>query len=186
MNFNEHSELKGLHAFLSASKYHWINYDEEKLKERYENSLAVQRGNELHEFAQLAISHGIKLQRSQRTLNMYVNDAIGYHMKPEQVLFYSVNCFGTADAIAFSEKKKFLRIHDLKTGDTPASVHQLEIYDALFCLEYGYNPFEIEHELRIYQSNEVFIHNPDPKDITKIEDKIITFDKCIEKIKQEI
>ena len=186
MNFNEHSELRGMHAFLSASKYHWINYDEEKLKERYENSLAVERGNELHAFAQLAIAHGIKLERSKRTLNLYVNDAIGYRMIPEQILFYSENCFGTADAIAFSEKKKFLRIHDLKTGDTPASMHQLEIYDALFCLEYGYSPFDIEHELRIYQSNDVAIYKPDPEDIVRIEDKIITFDKCIENIKQEM
>ena len=107
-------------------------------------------------------------------------------MIPEQVLFYSINCFGTADAIAFSEKKKFLRIHDLKTGDTPASMHQLEIYDALFCLEYGYNPFDIGHELRIYQSNDVSIYVPDPEDIVHIEDKIIMFDKCIEKIKQEM
>ena len=186
MNFNEHSELRGLHAFLSASKYHWINYDEDKLIERYERSLAIQRGNELHELAQQLISYGVKLEKSKRTLNMYVNDAIGYRMTPEQILFYSVNCFGTADAISFSEKTKLLRIHDLKTGDTPASMHQLEIYDALFCLEYGYNPFDIKHELRIYQSNDVMIHNPDPDDIIHIQDKIITFDKCIEKIKQEM
>lgn len=186
MNFNRHSELRGQHAFLSASNYHWINYTEEKLISRYENMLTVQRGTELHELAQLNIRHGVKLQPSKRTLNMYVNDAIGFRMTPEQVLYYSPNCFGTADAIAFSEKKKFLRIHDLKTGETPASFHQLEVYAALFCLEYDYRPFDIEMELRIYQSNEVSIYNPDPDDIAHIMDKIITFDKCIDNLKQEI
>ena len=40
MNFNKHSDLEGCHAFLSASKYHWINYDDEKLVTAYENFLA--------------------------------------------------------------------------------------------------------------------------------------------------
>ena len=31
MIFNRHDELEGLHAFLSASNYHWINYSEEKV-----------------------------------------------------------------------------------------------------------------------------------------------------------
>ena len=93
MNFNRHFELKGQHAFLSASKYHWINYTEEKLVDRYENMLAVQRGTELHEFAQQAITYGVKLKNTKQTLNMYVNDAIGFRMTPEVVLFYSPNCF---------------------------------------------------------------------------------------------
>ena len=41
MNFNEHSELEGLHAFLGGSNYHWINYDEEKLYNSYSNYLAA-------------------------------------------------------------------------------------------------------------------------------------------------
>lgn len=186
MNFNRHSELKGQHAFLSPSNYHWINYDESKLVERYEGLMAVERGRRLHEFAQEAIELGVKLQRSKRTLNMYVNDAIGYRMTPEQVLFYSPNCFGTTDAIAFSEKKKFLRIHDLKTGETPASMNQLKVYVALFCLEYGYKPFEIDGEMRIYQFNDFVVEKPDPDEIAHIEDKIIAFDKRIELVKQEI
>lgn len=186
MNFRNHLELRGQHAFLSASNYHWINYDEDKLVDRYENMLAVKRGTELHDIAEKLIANNIKLRSTKETLNMYVNDAIGFRMTPEQILFYSPNCFGTADAISFSEKKKFLRIHDLKTGETPASMNQLKIYVALFCLEYGYNPLNIGCEMRIYQSNQVFIEEPDPDEIVHIQDKIVTFDKRIEKIKQEM
>lgn len=134
MDFNRHLDLEGQHAFLGASKYHWINYTDDKLAESYQNFLAVQRGTELHAFAAQAIRHGIKLQKSAKTLNMYVNDAIGFKMTPEQVLYYSENCFGTADAISF--RNDFLRIHDLKTGTVPAHMEQLRIYAALFCLEY--------------------------------------------------
>ena len=35
MIFNKHSALEGQHAFLGASKYHWINYDESKVAESY-------------------------------------------------------------------------------------------------------------------------------------------------------
>ena len=183
MNFNKHYDLVGKHAFLGASKYHWINYDEEKLISAFQNQLAVQRGTELHDFAKRAIELGIKLPKSQKTLNMYVNDAIGFKMTPEQPLYFSENCFGTADAISF--KNGFLRIHDLKSGVTPAHMEQLMIYASLFCLEYDMNPFEIEIELRIYQSDEVFVENPDPKDIRLIMDKIIYFDDRISKIKEE-
>src|SRR5262249_3060892 len=132
MIFNSHSDLRGQHAFLSASKYHWINYDPEKLDQAYRNSLSAKRGVELHDFAHRAIQLGIKLPRTSKTLNMYVNDAIGYRMITEQILYYSENCYGCADAIIFKQNK--LRIHDLKTGEVvPGSMHQLEIYAALFC-----------------------------------------------------
>lgn len=78
MNFNKHSNLEGLHAFLGASKYHWINYDEKKLIDSYTNFRAAQKGTELHEFAATCIKLRQKLPKSQKTLNMYVNDAIGY------------------------------------------------------------------------------------------------------------
>ena len=77
MKFNKHSAFEGLHAFLGASNYHWINYDEDKLVDRYESMLAVKRGTELHEIAQKLISHGIKVRSSKETFNLYVNDAIG-------------------------------------------------------------------------------------------------------------
>ncbi|MBQ1413140.1 MAG: hypothetical protein IIY93_08125 [Clostridia bacterium] len=183
MNFNKHSSLQGLHAFLGASKYHWINYDEDKLAESYAKYMAAQRGTELHDFAARCIKLGQKLPKSDKTLNLYVNDAITYKMTPEQVLYFSENCFGTADAIGF--RGNLLRIHDLKTGVTPAHMEQLEIYAALFCLEYGKRPSDIQMELRLYQSNEVLVHNPTAEDILPIMDKIITFDKLVAKLKAE-
>jgi hypothetical protein len=181
MNFNVHSNLRGSHAFLSASNYHWINYDEDKLDRVYFANMAARRGTELHAFAHEAIRLGIKLPNGKKSLNMYINDAIGYRMTPEQILFYSENCYGTADSITFRRNK--LRIHDLKTGITEASFHQLEVYVALFCLEYKFRPLEIEIELRIYQNDEVRVYVPDADDIFHIMDKIITFDKRINFLK---
>ena len=129
----------------------------------------------------MCIELGQKLPRSNKTLNMYVNDAIGYKMQPEQILYFSDNCFGTTDAICF--RNNFLRIHDLKTGETQTHMEQLMIYEALFCLEYGIKPGEIESELRIYQSNEIIYHNPTADEILPIMDKIITFDKVINELR---
>jgi len=183
MNFNKHLNLEGQHAFLGASKYHWINYDEAKVADVYSKYLAAQKGTMLHEFAAQCIRLGQKLPKSRKTLNMYVNDAIGFRMTVEQVLFYSENCFGTADAISF--RNQLLRIHDYKSGVTPARMEQLEIYTALFCLEYKIKPADIDIELRIYQSDEIVVHNPTAEDLVPIIDKIITFDKVITKIKAE-
>jgi len=185
MIWNSHSRdvPEGAHAFLGASKYSWINYDDDKIAIAYRNFLATQRGTVLHAFACNCIRLHQKLPKSKKTLNMYVNDAIGFKMRPEQPLFYSPNCFGTADAISF--KNDFLRIHDLKTGSNPASMHQLEVYAALFCLEYGHKPGEIGMELRIYQNDDVLIGQPTATDIAPIIDKIIRFDKIITAIKEE-
>ena len=183
MIFIKHSNLEGSHAFLGASKYHWINYDEEKLIDTYQRHMATLKGTELHNFAAQCIKLGQKLPKSQKTLNMYVNDAIGYKMTPEQILYYSDYCFGTADAICF--RNNFLRIHDLKTGEIPAHMEQLLIYAALFCLEYKYKPSEIQIELRIYQNDDILICNPTAEDIVPIMDKIITFDKALNRIRRE-
>jgi len=183
MIFNSHSRLAGQHALLSPSKYHWINYDAEKLDAVYHNAQAAQRGVELHAFAHEAIRLGIRLPRNQQTLNTYVNDAIGYRMSQEQILWYSDNCYGTTDTISFNGK--LLRIHDLKTGVIPGSIHQLEVYAALFCLEYGRKPGEIEIELRIYQDDEIQIYIPDVDVIAHIMSTIITFDRRIELLKAE-
>lgn len=183
MNFNKHFELEGRHAFLSASQYRWLNYDKDKLISSYESSMAKQRGTELHEFAAQCIKLRQKLPRSAKTLNTYVNDAVGFHMTPEQVLFYSYNCFGTADAISFRNNQ--LRIHDLKTGVVPAHIEQLEIYAALFCLEYNVDPYKIDIELRIYQSNDILVHNPSGDEIKPIMQKIIEFDQVLNKVKEE-
>lgn len=182
MIFNDHSALEGQHAFLSPSNYHWINYDDEKLANRWRRARAHILGTQLHEFAHSAIKLGIKQARSRKTLNLYVNDAIGYKMSCEQPLRYSDNAFGTADAISF--RQNFLRIHDLKTGITPASFRQLEVYAALFCLEYGYSPFDIKIELRIYQKDEVLTHIPEADEIQRIMDLIVEFDMKIEMLKE--
>lgn len=182
MKFNDHSRLAGCHAFLSASQWHWINYDDLKLSERYETYKASELGTKLHDYAANCIELNQRLPKSAKTLNLYVNDAIGYKMKPEQVLYYSENCFGTADAISFRNNK--LRIHDLKTGVTPAHFEQLEIYAALFCLEYNVDPNEIEIELRLYQSNEVGVLCPEKTDILYIMDKIKRFDSKLKELKE--
>lgn len=181
MNFKDHSKLEGQHAFLGASNYHWLGYTPEKLQQVYLTSKAKEIGTRLHAFAKESILLGIKLPRSNSALNLYVNDAIGFKMTPEQILYYSDNAFGTADAISF--RKDILRIHDLKTGMTKASMKQLEIYEALFCLEYKVNPREISSELRIYQYGQPEIENPDPAVILSIMDQIIDFDKIIEQMK---
>lgn len=181
MNFNEHSRLVGEHAFLSPSKYHWINYDDIKLELSFSKWQASIRGTALHELANRLIVLNVKLPKTNKTLNMYVNDAIGFKMIPEQVLYYSDNCFGTADAISF--RNNVLRIHDLKNGVTPSSMNQLLVYAALFCLEYRTNPMEIKIELRLYQSDDVIVCEPFPEDIIAIMEKIIMFDKRIEQMK---
>ena len=184
MIWNEHLRQKGQHAFLGASKYHWINYDPEKIGLAYRNFLATARGTELHDFAARCIRLNQKLPRSKKTLNSYVNDAIGFRMNPEQVLYYSDNCFGTADAISF--KDNILRIHDLKTGAVPAHMEQLLVYDALFCLEYKVKPTDIFIEDRIYQNDDIIVATPAPEDIQDIMNKIIEFDKIIDGIKREV
>lgn len=184
MIFNKHSRLEGAHAFLSPSSYHWVNYDSEKLSERFLTAMAAKRGTELHEFAHDAIRLGIKLPKNKNTMNLFVNDALGFRMETEQVLYYSDNCFGTADAISFRRNK--LRIHDLKTGVHPASMKQLEVYAAIFCLEYDYKPFDIEMELRIYQSDEVQVHIPEPEEISRIMGQIISMDKLLNELKEEM
>lgn len=183
MEFLKHTNLVGQHAFLGASKYHWLHYSEDKLINTYNKMMAVQKGSELHEFAATCIKLGQKLPESTKTLNLYVNDAIGFKMTPEQVLYYSDNCFGTADSICF--RNKFLRIHDYKSGDVPAHFQQLYIYAALFCLEYKVKPGDIDMELRIYQNNDILIDKPGADIIVPVMDKIITFDKIINKIKKQ-
>lgn len=183
MNFNRHPDLSGRHAFLSASKSSWVNYDEDKLASTYRTAMAAHRGTRMHDLAAEHIRLGIKMPRSKKTIDTYVNDAIGYRMSPEQILYYSENCFGTADAISF--RNNLLRIHDLKTGITPTSMRQLVVYAAMFCLEYGILPGEITIELRIYQNDEVKIYIPELDEVVHIMGRIRTFDKMIKTMKEE-
>lgn len=182
MNFNAHGNYAGRHAILSPSNYHWINYDEDKLDRVYHTNLAAQRGIELHALAHQLIRLGVRLPDDRKTLSAYVNDAIGYRMQPEQILVASPHCFGTADCLGF--RKNTLRVHDLKTGATEASVHQLEVYAALFCIEYEFTPNQIDIELRIYQQDQVRVYNPDPDVIFHIIDKIKIFSRRLDYLKE--
>jgi hypothetical protein len=183
MNFNKHVNLEGLHAPFSASQSSWLRYDDEKVISVYQNKKAAEMGTKLHDWAKKTIDLGIKQPRSKKTLYAYVNDAIGFKMNTEVVLRYSDRFFGTADAISF--RKNMLRIHDLKTGKGPVKMEQLMIYAALFCLEYKIKPGEIDMELRIYQNDEILVHNPTAEDILPIMDRIIHINKMLEKIEYE-
>ena len=213
MVFTKHSELEGLHAFLSPSQYHWINYSKDKLIERYLNSLAVEKGTRLHEFARDAIRLNRLQRKDKDTVNMFVNDAIGYKMDSELSLFYSWKCFGTADAISY--KRNYLRIHDLKTGKTEAHMEQLRIYAALFCLDYQGQVRELRKngvddaaiarkfdvstkeihfdpelmsgiELRIYQSGDIRTEMADPQEIKRLMDVIVAYDRVLREIEAEV
>jgi len=194
MKWRDHSNLEGLHAPFSASGHSWLNYDDEKFRTVYTNMLAKQKGTEDHEFAATCIKRKQKLPGSKINLSRYVNDAIGFKMSPEVILYYSENFFGTADAISFRKNpnsdsgyKYFLRIHDLKTGTSVAikKLYQLQVYAALFFLEYQIDPLETEMELRVYQYGEIVTENPTAKEIKPIMDKIIRADKIIEELKSE-
>ena len=180
MIFTKHSNLEGLHAPFGASQSAWLRYDDEKILATYNNMKAKEMGTRLHAWAKETIDLGIKQPRSKKTIYAYVNDAIGFKMDTEVVLFYSPRFFGTADAICF--RNGILRIHDLKTGVTKVHMEQLMIYAALFCLEYKINPTDIEIELRIYQSDEVLYHNPPAEDIRSIMDRIVYLDKMLERL----
>lgn len=186
MRFNNHYNLEGLHAPFSASQSSWLRYDDEKAVETYINRKAAEHGTKLHKWAKDTIDLKIKQPRSNKTLYAYVNDAIGFKMSTEVVLFYTERFFGTADAISF--RNGVLRIHDLKTGKIgkiETHLEQLEIYAALFCLEYKVKPGEIEFELRVYKNDEVVVHKPTAEDILPIMDKIVHLNKILEQIDYE-
>ena len=183
MQFNAHPRLEGLHALFSPSQPHWLRYDDQKAIDIYTNRKASEIGTKMHDWAKRTIDLGIKQPKSKKTIYAYVNDAIGYKMNTEVVLYYSDRFFGTADSICF--RNNFLRIHDLKTGKIPAHMEQLEVYAALFCLEYNIKPGNIDMELRIYQGDDILVHNPTADDILPIMDKIVRLDKILAKIDYE-
>lgn len=186
MLFNRHSDYVGQHALLSASKHHWINYPDQKLEALVQSSMSARRGSELHAFAAEAIRLKIKMVNNGQTMNRYINDAIGFRMSPEVVLFYSPNCFGTADALGFRNNK--LRVFDLKNGITPTSFNQLYIYAALFFLEYNMKPMDVETELRIYQNDDVKVAPTadglaDPDFITHVMSRIVYADRMVTELR---
>lgn len=212
MNFRRHSELEGKHAILTASSWRWLNDDPESLTKRLCSQYLAPIGTIMHDIARKHIKHRIKLNKYDKKNVMlelvdhgvpafvidtidfdgmydnfmrYVNDCVAFKLTPEVVLRYSDNFFGTADAIRYDEETHFLRIHDYKSGTTPAHMEQLMIYVALFCLEYAIKPSSIYVELRIYQGEEPWIYEPPTEAITQIIETIITFDNFMMKMREE-
>lgn len=185
MRWIRHSSLEGTHAFLSASSHSWLNYSDEKLVQSYYSYLAKERGTRLHALAAELINERIKLPENNTTFNMYVNDAIGFKLDTEVLLYFSEYCYGTADSIRYDEKNRFLRIHDLKTGTIPASMDQLLIYSAIFFLEYDIDVKSTDVELRIYQNDDVLISNPSIDEIFPVMDKIISSDKVLQNLRKD-
>lgn len=206
MNWNRHSNLEGSHAFLSASKYNWLNKSSDELIEAYKNSYATTIGTMLHAYAADSIRFREKLRKADAkgvkfdlmrkgipeyaidmtiifpTLMSYVNDAVGFQMDPEVLLYYSDLCFGTADSIQVSDNT--LRIHDLKTGTTPAKMDQLKIYAGLFYLEYGFKPEKMRTELRIYQTDEIIVHEPEVEEIREVMNAIVEQNRVLQQLKE--
>ena len=199
MIFNVHSELEGRHAILSPSKHYWMNYDDDALMRSYISGYATDVGTLVHSYAADRIKYRlpmdpeneeckngllmhllkngipfrvIDLDRLFYNLVPYVNDCIGFKMDSEVVLKYTDLCFGTADAIGV--RRNWLRIFDLKTGSTPASMDQLLLYAGLFFIEYkrDYHPDTMKVELRIYQHSEVQTVNPTVTEIKTVMKKI--------------
>ena len=87
MNFIKHSNLEGLHAPFSASQSSWLRYSDEKAIEVYTNKKAAEMGTRFHQWAKDTIDLGIKQPRSKKTIYAYVNDAIGFKMSTEVVIY---------------------------------------------------------------------------------------------------
>lgn len=208
MIFEKHLNLQGKHAILAPSQPNWLRYTDDQLYQKYVSGYSQAMGTSLHELAETLISNNLKLKKGDKLTVLshllsdgipkevidieriysnfmtYVNDAIGFKLTPEQVLYYSDYCFGTADAISF--RNNFLRIHDYKSGTNPAKMEQLLVYAALFCLEYKIKPGEIETELRIYQNDEIVFHNPTADEILPVMDAIIHHSKTLERINEGV
>lgn len=207
MNWIENSDLEGKHAVLGASQYYWLNYKTSDLKKKLRPKYAPQIGTLLHRLAaEDYISKSKKMVQEDRrfvkeylmdegipkfaidmnscfgNLKRYINDAVRNQMDPEILLYYSDNCFGTADAISF--ESNYLRIYDLKTGSGKVSMRQLMIYAALFCLQYEIEPEDIDVELRIYQAKNLMIEHCDSDPIREIMDKIVMFNRKIEHMRR--
>lgn len=180
MEFRPHLELRDKHAPLSASKSSWLRYSDERLYEYIEDLGAAAHGSRVHNYAAMAIALGMKQPNNTQTVNMYINDAIGFFMKAEQPLYYSRWAFGTADAVCFRDG--VLRIFDLKTGKKKANFEQLVLYAGFFNLEYGaalkIKPTDIEYDLRIYQNDDIRYYEAENIDLK--EDILAVMDRTVE------
>lgn len=192
MGFNDHSNRRGLHAFLSPSNYHWLNYDRQKMKARLTSHQAAARGTRIHAWAHEAINLGMRQKRNGNHIERYINDGIGYRMFTEFIIEYSPEAYGEADTLCYRREKYdgklrwVLRVHDLKTGLMQASVTQLEVYAALFCLEYGLKPEEIVIILQIYQNDKIIGGLADPVVIRQRMTRIVEADLWVQEDRKEL
>lgn len=215
MQWNKHSDLEGKHAFLSASKHYWLNYDEDRLITSFQNENRKELGTTLHAFAASNIKHSIKMPKSNRdVIKMIKNYMFGLKLSDEfiQTLDYlpgyvidtlrayindGIGFNMTPELVLYYSKycfgtadtisfrNKVLRIHDFKSGDNPASMDQLLIYATLFCLEYKIKPADIMIELRIYQNGQAQIYSPEANEIVDISQRIVSADNTIKQFKGE-
>lgn len=203
MNYQDRLKQEPKHALLGASRWQWLNDDEESLLNRVKSFYAAQVGTVIHAYAADRITYGFKLAKTDKknlifellkagipnmvvdtldfnfifeNLMNYVNDAIGFHMDPEVEVRYCEYCFGTADTIKYYDKDRMLRIHDLKTGTIPAHMEQLMIYAALYCLQHRIKPLDIDYECRIYQACDILYLNPSGEEIQDVANNIVS--KC--------
>lgn len=166
------------HAFLSPSSNTWLRYDEDRLLKSYRSAEQKELGTRLHAFAEEAINLQIRQANTKNALNMFINHAIEFKMDTEVPLVYSKYCFGTADALRFN--KRLLRVHDYKSGKREAHFDQLRIYAALYCLQEGINPADIDIQLRIYQYDGFKIETPPANVIQEIMEIIIWQSQVLE------
>jgi hypothetical protein len=188
MDFNDHSNLRGLHAFLSPSNYHWLNYDRQKMKARLSSHQAAARGTRIHSWANEAIRLGMRQRPRGNHIERYINDGIGFRMMTDFVIFYSPDAFGEADCLSFREEKGklTLRVHDLKTGLVKAGMTQLKVYAAYFCLEYDEKPEDIVVITQIYQNDKVISETVDPAEIRKIMERTKEADRWVQEDRKEL
>lgn len=182
MSLEDISNYKGTHAFLSPSQPAWLRYTEGHLLDMYRQESAKEMGTRLHAWAEETIKLGLtQSTRSNKILSCYVNDAIGFRMEPEKLLFHTKYCYGTADSIIFEPRKRILRVHDLKTGVTKPHDDQLKVYCALWCLSNGMEPEQITFICRFYQRPEVVEFRPDPSEIRGIMNIILQWESILER-----
>jgi len=179
--FHKHPELVDKHAFLSPSSHAWQRYTPDHLLDVYSNMQKKEMGTRIHAFVSEAINLGIKLGTSHTSVNLFVNDAIGFHMSSEVPLYYSDYIFGTADAISFNETTMELRIHDLKTGNQPVrSFEQLDAYAALFLHEYNQSPYDVTIIQRLYQNSDYTEQIADTASNAALMATMVDFTKLLE------
>ena len=182
MSWGRYSKLKGQHALLSPSNYHWINYDKEKLLKVLYNQKMKERGTKLHEFA----SEAINLKRYQAgndNVSQFVNDCIDMKMHSEEVVYATEYAFGTADAI--NEVNDVIYIFDLKTGEHKAKFTQLYLYAAFYCIMNDINPISKKYVFRIYQYEEYEQLEGDPLEVKRLMELTIEDSDVVKAIEEE-